>query len=91
MSKRKNFSLAIFTLIEPIWVGNLGSGEKNWFFKQLIPDFDGNLVFYRILSVRETKMKFEARPKLKVGGGYCWAHMYAYNVFLKIFASFLNV
>ena len=26
------------------------------------------------------KKKFEARPKLKVGGGCLWAHKHAYNV-----------
>jgi hypothetical protein len=31
------------------------------------------------------RKKFEARLKLKVGGGRFWAHMYAYNVLLKNF------
>jgi hypothetical protein len=34
------------------------------------------------------KKKFEARPKLKVGGGCFWAHMYAYNVFFGKLLSF---
>jgi hypothetical protein len=29
------------------------------------------------------KKKFEARPKLKVGGGRFCAHMYAYNAFFE--------
>ncbi len=39
--KRENFSLAFFALSEPIWVCNLGSGKKNRFFYQMIPDFEG--------------------------------------------------
>jgi hypothetical protein len=31
------------------------------------------------------KKKFEARPKLKVGGGCLGAHMCAYNVFFENF------
>ncbi len=30
--KRENFSLAFFALSEPIWVCDVGSGEKNRFF-----------------------------------------------------------
>jgi hypothetical protein len=30
--KRENFSLAFFTLSEPIWVGDLGIAKKNRFF-----------------------------------------------------------
>ncbi len=41
MAKRENFSLAIFTLIEPIWVGDLGTAWKKSIFCQLTPDFDG--------------------------------------------------
>jgi hypothetical protein len=37
--KRENFSLAIFTLIDAITVGDFGTGEK--IFYQLTPDFDG--------------------------------------------------
>jgi hypothetical protein len=53
---------------------------------------------FRFLTLREpvygflshdecavNRKKFEARLKLKVGGGRFWAHMYAYNVFLKNF------
>jgi hypothetical protein len=39
--KRENFSLAFFALSEPIWVCDLGTGEKNRIFYQLTPDFDG--------------------------------------------------
>ncbi len=38
--KRENFSLAFFALSEPIWVSDLGTGEKNRIFYQLTPDFD---------------------------------------------------
>jgi hypothetical protein len=30
--KRENFSLAFFTLSEPIWVGDLGTAKKIFFF-----------------------------------------------------------
>ena len=43
---------------------------------QLTPDFDGFLVCGK-------QKKFEARPKLNVGGSCFWAHMYASTVFLK--------
>ncbi len=33
--------LSFFALSEPIWVCDLGTGEKNRIFDQLIPDFDG--------------------------------------------------
>jgi hypothetical protein len=39
-------------------------------------------------------MKFEARPKLKVGDGCLGAHMCAHNVFFKniyCFDSFMDV
>jgi hypothetical protein len=39
--KRENFSLSFFALREPIWVRDLGTGEKNRIFYQLTPDFDG--------------------------------------------------
>jgi hypothetical protein len=39
--KRENFLLSFFALSEPIWVGDLGTGEKNRIFYQLTPDFDG--------------------------------------------------
>ncbi len=41
MPKRENFSLAFFALSEPMWVCDLGSGGKNRFFYQMIPDFEG--------------------------------------------------
>ncbi len=40
VSKRENFSLAFFTLSEPIWVGDLGTEPKNPFFYNLTPDFE---------------------------------------------------
>jgi hypothetical protein len=52
VSKRENFSLSFFALSEPIWVCDLGTGEKNRFFYQLTSDFDGFWFFFRILSVR---------------------------------------
>jgi hypothetical protein len=39
--KRENFSLVFFALSEPIWVCDLGTGEKNQVFYQLTPDCDG--------------------------------------------------
>ncbi len=39
--KRENFSLEFFALSEPVWVCELGTGEKNWFFYRMTPDFDG--------------------------------------------------
>ncbi len=45
MPKRENFSLAFFALSEPIWVCDLGTGEKNRFFYQLTPDFDLSLFY----------------------------------------------
>jgi hypothetical protein len=39
--KRENFSLAFFALCEPIWVCELGTGEKNRIFYRLTPDFVG--------------------------------------------------
>jgi hypothetical protein len=39
--KRENFSLEFFALSEPIWVCELGTGEKNQIFYRLTPDFDG--------------------------------------------------
>ncbi len=41
VSKRENFSLAFFALSEPTWACDLGSGEKNRIFYQMIPDFEG--------------------------------------------------
>jgi hypothetical protein len=38
--KRENFSLAFFTLSEPIWVYDLGTGKKILLF-QMTPDFKG--------------------------------------------------
>jgi hypothetical protein len=39
--KRENFSLAFFALSEPIWVCELGNGEKNRIFYRLTSDLDG--------------------------------------------------
>jgi hypothetical protein len=36
--KRENFSLSFFALSEPIWVCDLGTGEKNRIFFKLTPD-----------------------------------------------------
>jgi hypothetical protein len=66
--KRENFSLAFFALSEPIWVCDLGTGEKNRIYYQLTPDFDG-FCFLPYTDCAVNKKKFEARPKLKVGGG----------------------
>jgi hypothetical protein len=38
---RLHRTLEFFALSEPIWVCDLGSGEKNRFFYQMIPDFEG--------------------------------------------------
>jgi hypothetical protein len=35
------FFARIFALSEPTWVCDLGSGEKNQIFYQMIPDFEG--------------------------------------------------
>ncbi len=48
--KRENFSLAFFTLSEPIWVGDLGIAKIIRFFITL-PLISMVFVFYRILSV----------------------------------------
>jgi hypothetical protein len=37
---RENFSVAFFTLSEPIWVGDLGTEPKNPFFYHLTSDFE---------------------------------------------------
>ncbi len=91
--KSENFSLAFFALSEPIWVCDLGNGEKNRILYQLIPDFDGFWYFVAYWVWGKQK-KNEARPKLKVGGGYLWANKHAYNVFFGnfwSFCSFMNV
>jgi hypothetical protein len=67
-----------------MWLRDWG---KNQIFYQLTPDFDG----YWFLPHTEcavNKKKFEARPKLKVGGGCIWAHKHAYNVLFGKFWSF---
>ncbi len=84
MPKRENFSLSFLALSEPIWVCDLGTGEKNRIFYQLTPDSDG-FGFFAAYWVCGKQKKFEARPKLKVGGGYLWAHKHAYNVFFVKF------
>jgi hypothetical protein len=66
--KCEKFSLAFFALGEPIWVCDLGTGKKIEFFYQLTPDFDG-FWFLPHTECAVNKKKFEARPKLKVGGG----------------------
>jgi hypothetical protein len=42
---RENFSLAFFTLSEPVWPGDLGTEQKNQFFYHLTPDFERFLFF----------------------------------------------
>ncbi len=69
MPKRENFSLTFFAPSEPIWVCDLGTGGKNRIFDQLTPDFDG-FGFLPHTECAVTQKKFEARPKLKVGGGF---------------------
>ncbi len=39
--QRENFSLRDFTLSEPIWVGDLGTGKINQPFFQITPKIDG--------------------------------------------------
>ncbi len=39
--QRENFELAIFTLCDPILVGDLWTEAKNRLFYQFAPDFDG--------------------------------------------------
>ena len=61
--------------------------------KKFSPDFDG-FGFLLHSECAVNKKKFEARPKLKVGGECFWAHMYAYNAFFEknlSFGSFVNV
>ncbi len=55
--KRENFSLTFFALSEPIWVCDLGSGEKIDFFYQMIPDFEG-LRFFPHTEFAVNKKKF---------------------------------
>ncbi len=57
--------------------------EKNVFAQKYdeIRRFDGT-------ECAVNKKKFEARPKLKVGGSCLWAHKHAFNVFFGIFWSF---
>jgi hypothetical protein len=66
----------------------LGTGEKNRIFYRLTPDFDGFWFFAAYWVCGKQKKKFEARPKLKVGGGCIGAHMCAQNVFFAKFWSF---
>jgi hypothetical protein len=78
--KRENFSLAVSTLSEPIWVCDLGTGKKSIFY-YLAPDFED----FRFLPHAESAL---GRPKLKVCGGCFWVHMYTYNVFYEKFPGF---
>ncbi len=48
-------------------------GKKSIFY-QMTPVFDGFLFFAAYWVCGKPKKKFEARPKLKVGGGCFWAH-----------------
>ncbi len=74
-------SVFFFTLSEPIWVGDLGTGKINQLFYQLTPDFYG----FWFLPHTERPAKFKIKPKLNVGGGRFLAYMYAYNVFFEKF------
>jgi hypothetical protein len=60
MPKRENFSLAFFALSEPIWVCDLGSGEKIGFF---IPDFE-DYVFLPHTECAANKKKL-SKAKIK--------------------------
>ena len=74
-----------------MWLRDWG---KNWIFFQLTPDFDCFWFFAAYWECGKQKKKFEASPKLKVGGGCLWAHKHAYNVFFGKFwslSSFMNV
>ncbi len=42
--KHENFSRALFTPSDPIWIDDLGTGKK-WIFYHLTPDFDGFCYF----------------------------------------------
>ncbi len=88
----RTFCSRFFTLSEPIWVCDLGTGIKNRIFYQVTPDFDG-IWFFAAYWVCGKQKKIEARPKLKVGAGCLWAPIYAYYVFFEkklSFGSFMN-
>ncbi len=62
------FSLACFALNEPIWVCDLGTGEKNRIFYQLTADFDGFWFFaaYWVCGKQEKNLKLGQNLKLVV-------------------------
>ncbi len=66
--KHENFSLAFFALSEPIWVCDLGTGEKNRIFYQLTPDFDGFRFFaaYWMWGKPKKNLKLSQNQKLAV-------------------------
>jgi hypothetical protein len=81
---------------------NLLTGYNRKCRQSMMSCWEQGLVFKRPANkistfkfvVKGYRQKFEARPKLKVGGGCFWAHMYAYNVFFEknlSFGSFINV
>jgi hypothetical protein len=39
--EREYFWIRVFTLINPIWIGDLGTDPKNRLFYIFVPDFDG--------------------------------------------------
>jgi hypothetical protein len=82
--KRQNFSLVFFTLSEVIRIGDLGTGKKLYFFITW-PLISMVFVFLPHAECTVNKEKVEAWPILKVCSGYFWAHIDAYNVFLKNF------
>ena len=91
--KHENFSIAFFALSEPIWGCDVGTAKKSNFFIDW-PLILMVLGFLPHIECAVNKKKFEARPKLKVGGGCIWAHKHAYNVFFGkcwSFSSFMNV
>jgi hypothetical protein len=57
--KRENFSLAFFALSEPIWVCDLGTGEKKRIFYQMTPDFDSFWFFAAHWVCGKQKKKFK--------------------------------
>ncbi len=53
--KRENFDLACFTLINPIWVGDLESEKKIVYFTifTLIQSLFGEILIWHMLSMRQ--------------------------------------
>jgi hypothetical protein len=72
------FSLAFFTLSEPIWVCDLATGKQIDFFYQLAHDFECFWFFaaYAMCGKKEKNYR-EAKTK-------SWAYMNALNEFFEI-------